>query len=251
MLVAVILFTTLLLYTSVWNPKNTRHFYKQKPLYLGHRGDIHKQPENTTPSYLSALERGMSGLELDVLSTKDGVVICSHNFDLERKTAAEGIIDRIGHAQLTSIAPSVPSLEDALLTIPANVIINIEVKTRTLWNLKTAISVVRLIKKHKKSETTIVSSFNPLIILLTAIVDRKIYTAFIVRDIRWIWLTDWIHPEFLHAEYGLINDDIIRFVKERRVRLNAWTVNSRAGIKWLRRIGSDGIITDRPEFCRS
>jgi glycerophosphoryl diester phosphodiesterase len=82
-------------------------------------------------------------------------------------------------------------------------------------------------------------------------VDRKIYTAFIVRDIRWIWLTDWIHPDFLHAEYGLINDDIIRFVKERRVRLNAWTVNSRAGIRWLRRIGSDGIITDRPEFCRS
>lgn len=44
----------------------------------GHRGDRGSYPENTLPSFYSALEKGVDVLELDVVVSKDRKVVISH-----------------------------------------------------------------------------------------------------------------------------------------------------------------------------
>ena len=44
----------------------------------GHRGARGYVPENTIPSFKKALEQGADTLELDVVITKDGKVVVSH-----------------------------------------------------------------------------------------------------------------------------------------------------------------------------
>lgn len=44
----------------------------------GHRGDRGSYPENTLPSFYSALEKGVSVLELDVVISRDRKVVVSH-----------------------------------------------------------------------------------------------------------------------------------------------------------------------------
>lgn len=249
MLAIIILFTLLFLYGHAWHPKDTSHFYKIKPLVFGHRGDVHRKPENTISSFMSAVKKGIPAIEMDVVSTTDGIVMCSHNFDLERKTPAEGMINDLTHHQLKTIADSVPTLEEALQKIPESTIINVEIKTRGIWDIGTTKRVVRIIQKQNRFRNIILSSFNPIVVLLAKILDGRMYTALIFWDKKWLWFADWVHPDFLHPEYGQVSADLLRYAKERSLPLNVWTVNSKSGIENLGRRGIAGIITDRPEYC--
>ena len=44
----------------------------------GHRGARGLLPENTIPAFMKAIELGVTTLELDVVITKDGQVVLSH-----------------------------------------------------------------------------------------------------------------------------------------------------------------------------
>lgn len=52
--------------------------YSQELDIQGHRGARGLVPENTIPAFIRALEEGVTTLELDVVITKDGEVVVSH-----------------------------------------------------------------------------------------------------------------------------------------------------------------------------
>ena len=60
--------------------------------WQGHRGCRGLMPENTVPAFLKALELGMNTLELDVVISKDGQVVVSHEayFNPDISTAPDG-----------------------------------------------------------------------------------------------------------------------------------------------------------------
>src|SRR5688572_23570174 len=55
-------------------PKNFPKFYKE-----GHRGTRGLMPENTIPSMIKAIESGANVIEVDVYTSKDGLVFISHD----------------------------------------------------------------------------------------------------------------------------------------------------------------------------
>ncbi|KAL9243306.1 hypothetical protein vseg_017208 [Gypsophila vaccaria] len=50
---------------------------------LAHRGANGEFPEETGPAYLRAIEEGADFIETDILATKDGVLICHHDVNLD------------------------------------------------------------------------------------------------------------------------------------------------------------------------
>ena len=77
-----------------WSPVSGSHIYKHShPLFIAHRG-LHKtEPENTIPAIKKAIKLGFTAIELDVFSSLDKKIICSHNIDLERETERSGFVD--------------------------------------------------------------------------------------------------------------------------------------------------------------
>ncbi len=59
------------------------------PRVVGHRGLMHSAPENTLAGFSECLKRRV-GFELDIRRTKDGVLVCLHDADLERTTDGQG-----------------------------------------------------------------------------------------------------------------------------------------------------------------
>ncbi|KAI5071024.1 hypothetical protein GOP47_0014023 [Adiantum capillus-veneris] len=53
---------------------------------VAHRGANGELPEETAPAYLRAIEEGTDFIETDILSTKDGVLICFHDVTLNDTT---------------------------------------------------------------------------------------------------------------------------------------------------------------------
>lgn len=56
------------------------------PLVIGHRGASGHRPEHTSLAYRLAWRGGADSVEPDVLSTRDGVLVCRHDLNLARTT---------------------------------------------------------------------------------------------------------------------------------------------------------------------
>lgn len=54
-----------------------------RPYNIAHRGSNGEFPEETTAAYLRAIEEGADFIETDILATKDGVLICHHDVNLD------------------------------------------------------------------------------------------------------------------------------------------------------------------------
>src|SRR5689334_10869956 len=56
------------------------------PAVIAHRGASAHRPEHTLGAYELAYALGADSIELDVLATRDGVLVCSHDVELSRTT---------------------------------------------------------------------------------------------------------------------------------------------------------------------
>ncbi len=248
------LFFYLLSYRCFWKAESTAKEYGPGFEMVSHRGVTNNAPENTIESFLDAVERGFRWIELDVLATKDRALVCSHNFDLERETDSHGYIH---HKSLKDVKNAftgvtkgysggfrIPSLVEVLRSIPINIGLNIEIKYSSLFDLDGARAFCRL-KKFFKKRTIIVSSFNPIILLYVKLFCGRAQIGFLLESKKYLWLTNWIHPTFLHPRGDIIDSEIITLCKDRNMGILAWTVNNRSAIKWCFNNNVIGVITDR------
>ncbi|KAJ4713206.1 Glycerophosphodiester phosphodiesterase [Melia azedarach] len=57
-----------------------------RPFNIAHRGSNGELPEETAAAYMRAIEEGTDFIETDILSSKDGVLICHHDVILDNTT---------------------------------------------------------------------------------------------------------------------------------------------------------------------
>ncbi len=246
-------------YITIWQGMDLTDLYRNKPIFFGHRGDRLNFPENTITSYRSAVKKGLNAIELDVIMTKDNRLVCSHNFDLERETNGTGFIDEIDYIDLAKVRTgrhfppekqeAIPLLMDAISSLPKTVLINIEIKTKSTFDLKAAIKVARLVKKGEIHQKVIISSFNPLAVRVVKLISPSTPTGFIYRKaehFRGIFIA---RPDCLHPETELITDKLIQFCLRRNMRINTWTVNNEYARDRLISKNIDGIITDNSQLA--
>jgi len=105
---------------------------------ISHRGSHATHPENTIAAVLAAAEQGADGVEIDVHSTSDGVVVVHHDFVpratvADRKLAARPIAD-LTYAELQLFdlggGERIPSLLDLLSALGGRARLYVEIKGR-------------------------------------------------------------------------------------------------------------------------
>ena len=94
----------------------------------------------------------------------------------------------------------------------------------------------------------IVSSFNPFVIFYFKLFHPHIITGFLYQNLLYLSFVNWIHPSYIHPRADLLNDELIRYAKEKNLGVNVWTVNNKPAIDWCRDKKVDGIITDLGGF---
>ena len=140
---------------------------------IGHRGASAEAPENTLPSFLRAIEQGADAIELDVHVTADDVPVVMHDPTVIRTTSGEGAVAATSWRKLRELDAGarftpdggatypfrdqgvrVPSVEEVLAAIPADLPMIIEVKAlHAQWPLR------RVLEQFKAASRCIVASF--------------------------------------------------------------------------------------------
>ena len=140
---------------------------------IGHRGASAEAPENTLPSFLRAIEQGVNAIELDVHVTADDVPVVMHDPTVMRTTSGEGAIAGMSWRKLQELDAGarftpdggatypyrdqgvrVPSVEEVLAVIPADLPMVIEVKAiHAQWPLR------RVLERFKAASRCVVAAF--------------------------------------------------------------------------------------------
>ncbi len=259
--VSIVVFALLSIrYFFFWKGMDHVFLHNDKPIFFGHRGERNKVPENTIASYRSAINNGLNAIELDVMMTKDEKLVCSHNFDLERETNGVGFLDETSYEYLVKVKTgtqfhqskqeTIPLLLDVVASIPKTILINAEIKTKSIFDLKAAIKVAKLIKNGKITQRVIVSSFNPLVVRIVKLISRSILTGFIYEHAKHFKGVFIAQPDYLHPKVEFVTNKLIKFCKKRNMRINTWTVNNIYARDWLISKNIDGIITDNAQLAK-
>ena len=245
-------------YFGYWTGRGMGGFYTSKPMIISHRGVTERFPENTIEAYKDSVKKGFDAIEIDVLASKDSVVYCSHNHELERETKYQGYIHQIKSSKIDEMETGkyshpdnqkpIPRLTDILVELPYNIRLNIEIKFSSPFDFSTISILRREILKNKIRQPILISSFNPFIVFYARWFIPNVKTGYLVESmsmIKWMHLA---HPDCLHPRADLLNEDVLKNCKTKNISINTWTVNSIAGINYCKNIGVDGIITDRYNF---
>ena len=237
-----------------WKARSGPFFNSKKPEMIAHRGCTERSPENTMASFIDAVKYGFSFIEFDICQLKDSTIICSHNFDLERETNGKDWVFNVNRSDLKLIKTGVyshprnlqpiPLLTDVLKEIPKNIHLNIEIKCKSVFDFSTAISIGKLFKGGEIKHSFIVSCFNPFVIGYLRLFYPGIYVGFLVDDKRMLRFINWIHPDYLHVDAIIIDNELISDCDNHSIGINAWTVNSVDAVKWCLDKKVSGIITD-------
>src|SRR6266540_6973725 len=75
----------------------------RRPYVLAHRGASGYAPENTFPAFDRALALKSDGIETDVRSSKDGVLVLVHDERIDRTADGEGRIADLTFAELQKL----------------------------------------------------------------------------------------------------------------------------------------------------
>ena len=236
-----------------WKVPGRLRFNDPTPFLIAHRGYKKVYAENSIASFIDAQQIGFQWIELDVVSTKDKVIVCSHNFDLERETIGKGFITDLRYNDLKPIITEhnkekqglhlLPKLIDVFQKIDSDIKINIEVKSPYAWDFRTARALSKVLNKLP-TKRIIISSFNPFVIFYFKLFHREIITGFLFQNLEYLWFVNWIHPSYIHPRADLLNDNLIYYAKEKNMGINVWTVNNMPALQWCRDKKVDGIITD-------
>jgi glycerophosphoryl diester phosphodiesterase len=239
----------------VWKPNPSSHFFPHKfPLFITHRG-VHKTvPENTIAAVEKAIESGFTFVELDVIADFNNDIICSHNIDLERETEGHGFVDEKEYSELQHIycrstngnheQTNIPLLKTILEKFSKKINFVLDVKTRRPLDITPSKKIVELVKEFNLENSIIVSSFNPLFLLVLKWLEPKILTGFIFKNPTHLKLTNIIHPDFLHPRGDIVDEKLINYSNSRNLPINTWTINNTLSWNWLSSMGVCGVITD-------
>ncbi|MEL1230653.1 MAG: glycerophosphodiester phosphodiesterase [Candidatus Neomarinimicrobiota bacterium] len=246
-------FLVLIKHRFFWKVPGRLRFTDPKPFLIAHRGFKKSFSENSMGSFLDAQAHGFQWIEIDVISTKDKEVICSHNFDLEKETVGRGYITESNYDTLKAIIAEhnihiegeniLPKLVDVFKQLDPNIKVNIEVKSSHALDFHTARALSKILK-YLPNKRIIVSSFNPFVIFYFKLFHPHIITGFLYQNLLYLSFVNWIHPSYIHPRADLLNDELIRYAKEKNLGVNVWTVNNKPAIDWCRDKKVDGIITD-------
>ena len=200
-----------------------------------HRGASAYAPENTLEAFEMAAQMHADGVELDIQLTRDGEMVVTHDEEIKRVTGQPGYVKDYTLAELKQMQFNRTHPEFDNLLKPTGLTINVELKTGIFWYKGIEEKALQLTKDLGMEEAVVYSSFNHYTLVHMRKLDPSIRTGLLYSD-------DWI--------------DVFPYAKNTQkahafgLETHVWTVNDEEYMKLCAKMGTEAIITNKPDLCR-
>jgi glycerophosphoryl diester phosphodiesterase len=235
-------------------------------LLFGHRGVPKEAPENTLAGFRRALELGLDGVELDVRRCGSKELVVFHDNEVNRLTAGRGRVADLTFEEIRRLdvgarfgegfrGEKIALLEEVLELLGGKMLINIELKTKSIRSEGLEADVVALVQKMQLQSSVIFSSFNPFSIRRVKQSGDRLCAALLFADdqpvhLRRAWASNIIRLDGIHPRYPLVSRKLVQKARLKMWFMGTWTVDTAAEASRLYDAGVDIVITNRPAQLR-
>ena len=243
-------------------------------LNIAHQGGKKVRPEHTMIAYDKALEDGADVLELDVHSTKDGVLVIMHDDTVDDTTNGTGAIKEMTYAEIEELDAAyrfttdggetfpyrgmghgVPTLEEVFEAFP-DVPYVIEIKQETPSIVD---PFVEMVEKHGIMDQMVGAGFDDATVKALRAAAPEMATSMSEEEATTFFLEslsdepnpDYVPPAgFLQVppERGgitVLHDNFVPTAHRLGLKVHIWTINDPEEMRMLvEDFNVDGIITD-------
>lgn len=113
--------------------------------------------------------------------------------------------------------------------------------------------LMEVIKEKELEEFVLIQSFDFRTLHYLHQKYPNIKTAMLIEDFDKRGIEKQItalgfQPTIYSPHYSLVNEELIKYCHERKIKIIPWTVNTKEEIERLKKIGVDGIISDYPNL---
>lgn len=234
------------------------YFEGARPRVFAHRGLHTKHPENTRGAFAAAVAAGVTYIETDVVASRDGIAMISHDLDLNR---VAGTSQRLGDLSATELADidlggeGFITLHQALTEFPL---------TRFNIDIKDAAAipgVIDTITETGSQSRVLVSSFSrrrrtAALAELPGVASSASATEFLgVYGAARLGISPAIRRfeaiQIPVSAYGLstVTPELIDRYHRLGLEVHVWTINDELEMRRLISYGVDGIVTDRADIA--
>lgn len=233
------------------------------PLAIAHRGGLALGPENTLVAFERSTALGIRYLETDVLTTRDGHLVCFHDRSLRRLTGHPGSVNEVDLADVRRLRvhghEPIPTLAEAMGSFP---------ETRFAIDLKDERSVATMAALLTRNpgwaaRVCVAGAWSRRLFRLqaevpevtTALGWRALSTLIAcsrsyARTPAGVARGTFAHVPFRLGRFPVYAERVVAQAHALGLRVNVWTVNDPGTMHTLLDAGVDGIITDHPDVLR-
>jgi glycerophosphoryl diester phosphodiesterase len=256
---------------------------RQRPDIIAHGGSKALWPENTMTAFAGSDSIGVDMLEMDVMLTRDSVLVCYHSETLGSFTDGEGriadytlaelgrfdfgykFLDSLGRHSWRGRGIGPTTLEAIIARFGGRYVLCIELKNKDeLLGPAAARELSRLLSHYGIETRALVSCFDDATLdYFRQVSGHRVATVAAKDETRRIvlrsklglmWATHLEDAALqIPVESGghrLDTRRVIRAAHRRGVAVHYWTVNDPAEMERLLHMGADGLITDRPDVMQ-
>jgi glycerophosphoryl diester phosphodiesterase len=249
----------------------TDFFAPPVPRLIAHRGGGGVRPENTIEAFAAAYQEGIRYFELDVHTSRDGVMVVCHDADLRRTTDRSDVIHELDFAEIVRADAGyrfeseggfpfrdkgvrVPRLLDVLgLFDDAFFVIEIKQVEPSLTTALNAALTSRAIRNRVLIASEHQQPLNEIRALApelpTGFSGHEVmgfFAAMMAQMVGYRRPADALQIPPSHGTMALATPTSIAAAHALGLEMHNWTVNEESEMRTLLEMGIDGIITDFP-----
>jgi glycerophosphoryl diester phosphodiesterase len=227
------------------------------PLVIAHRGASGELPENTLPAYELAVTQGSDMIEIDLHTTRDGVIVVTHDENLEelggRGEVADATLEEIRRLDAGG-GTAVPTLDEVLDGFGARIPFNLELKrsSRGEYTGMEAAALREVARRGLLERTLFSSFFDPVLETLRGIsaearlallISPKFPQGAVARAKK-------LAAEALNPERTVVSRNLVEAAHGEGLAVYVFTVDEEDEMRHLLDLGVDGLFTNHPGRMR-
>jgi len=229
-----------------------------RPLVIGHRGASAELPENTLPAYELALRQGSDMIEIDLHTTRDGVIVVAHDESLERLggrgEVADATLEEIRRLDAGGGA-RVPTLEEVLDAFGGRIPFNLELKRGSRGEYPgMEAAAMEAVARRGLLERTLFSSFYDSVLEVLRGVSPEARIALLISPRLPQGAVDRarrVGAEALNPERSLVDPELVESAHGAGLAVYVFTVDDAEEMRRLLDLGVDGLFTNHPGRMRA
>lgn len=241
--------------------------YDANILSVNHRGYSTVAPENTLPAYILSKKMGFNYVETDISFTSDGIPMLLHDATIDRTSNGSGKLSQMTYSQVRQYdfgswksseyaGTVIPTLAE-FLDLCKSIMLHpyLELKSNGAYTQAQIEQIVRMVNDYGLRGKVTYISFTANYLQYVKNADDEARLGYL-RD---VWNADNVttcqnlqtgkNEVFYDVNYGIITSTMLTAMKNAKIPMEAWTVNTSTALlgldKYISGITSDSLIVGK------